>query len=81
MPQSPPPNLPSSGHVPCPLKGRWNQGVSSVFNVFGLVRGTISWRWGESNPLGVLVMWLVEWYLPSSQQVFELLLVAARPCR
>ena len=42
--------LPSSGHVPRPLGGRGNQGVSSDFDVLCLLRGTISWRWGESNP-------------------------------
>ena len=39
------------------------------------------WRWGESNPLDVFVMWLVKQYRPSSRPVFELLLVTARPCR
>ena len=50
LPPSPPARLPSSGHVLLQMKGRGNQGVSNVFVVFCLVRGTFSWRWGESNP-------------------------------
>lgn len=48
---SPPSHLSSSGHMWVGLEGRGNHGRSQHFDAYCLVRGTCSWRWGESNPL------------------------------